>query len=193
MKRRITLSIALALSVVLVSLMSSDSTAKAQPGGLRRIADTGIVTLGPNQIIRLTVVGTGFGSNPDNLCFRRVEYGEGTCNSDGVCKHAISSQIESAMIPLVRGEGASFDLRRCIFPICGGVRGHASGVALFSKPTVTASAPITYSVLCFQLRDFSKNVKKSNNFARRSVYNHGSYPCVSIVAQNHSANAAADR
>ena len=123
MKRRITLSIALALSVVLVSLMSSDSTAKAQPGGLRRIADTGIVTLGPNQIIRLTVVGTGFGSNPDNLCFRRVEYGEGTCNSDGVCKHAISSQIESAMIPLVRGEGASFDLRRCISPICGGVRG----------------------------------------------------------------------
>ena len=119
MKRRITLSIALALSVVLVSLMSSDSTAKAQPGGLRRIADTGIVTLGPNQILRLTVVGTGFGNNPDNLCFRRVEYGEGTCNSDGVCKHAISSQIESAMIPLVRGEGASFDIPRTAF----GVRG----------------------------------------------------------------------
>ena len=119
MKRRITLSIALALSVVLVSLMSSDQAVNAQPSGLRPVADTGIITLDENQIIRLTVVGTGFGNNPDNLCFRQVEYGEGTCNADGVCKHAISSQIESAMITLVRGEGASFDIPRTAF----GVRG----------------------------------------------------------------------
>ncbi len=119
MKRRITLSIALVLSVVLVSLMSSDRAAKAQPGGMKRIADTGIITLGPNRILRLTVVGTGFGNNPDNLCAIRIGYGEGTCNADGVCKHAIASQIESAPITLMRGEGASFDIPSTAF----GVRG----------------------------------------------------------------------
>ena len=161
MKRRITISIALALSVALLSLMSSDSTAKAQPGGLRRIADTGIVTLGPNQILRLTVVGTGFGNNPDNLCFRRVDYGEGTCNADGVCKHAISSQIESAPITLMRGEGASIDFRQCIFPLCGGVR----GVVLSNSRNVRVRASIidniTGKVVAFM--DYTDDADLSNN------------------------------
>ncbi len=85
MKRRITLSFALALSVVLLSLMSSDSTVQA---ARQFTADTGIVSLGANQILRLTVDPT------DNtvVYFRRMVYTQGICNSAGVCRHAVSSQ-----------------------------------------------------------------------------------------------------
>ncbi len=116
MKRRITLSIALALCVVLVSLMSSDRAAKAEPPQ-RFSADTGIVMSGPGQIVRLTVA-KGFGNNPDNICIVAIGYGQGTCNGDGVCKHAVTSQTRSD-VTLMRGEGASFDIPNTAF----GVRG----------------------------------------------------------------------
>lgn len=120
MRRRISLSIALALSVVLLSLMSSDRAANAEPGGMRPIADTGIVPIGTGQTLQLTATGTGFGNNPDNVCFRRIEYGPGTCNADGVCKHAVASQIETAMTTLTRAEGVSFESRTS--PFIDGVR-----------------------------------------------------------------------
>ena len=151
MKSKITLKIALVLSITILSLMSSASTTQAQPQ-LRRIADTGIVTLGPNQILRLTVVGTGFGNNPDNLCFRQVEYGEGTCNSDGVCKHAISSQIESAMIPLVQGEGASFDIPRTAFGVRGVVlsNNRNTRVTAMIINSDTGEVMVTYEIFRFE-------------------------------------------
>ena len=54
MKRRIALSIALVLSIVSVSLMSSDSTANAARPQTY-VADTGMITLGANQLLRITV------------------------------------------------------------------------------------------------------------------------------------------
>ena len=116
MKRRITLTIALVLSVILVSLMSSDSTAKAQQQR-RFMADTGIITPGAGQTVRLTVA-KGFGNNPDNLCIVAIGYGQGTCNGDGVCKHAITSQTTSDLT-LNPGEAASFNIPITAF----GVRG----------------------------------------------------------------------
>ena len=108
MKRRITLSIALALSLVLVSLMSSDQTARAQPSQ-KFTSDTGLVALGPNQVLRITVaVGDIDGDDAVRVRFRWIEYSQGVC-SGGVCKHAIESQNTSAPITLTPGEVLSFD------------------------------------------------------------------------------------
>jgi hypothetical protein len=107
MKRRITLSIALTVSVVLVSLASSDSTAQAQLEG-RRVADTGIVSLGPNEELRLTLMADfnadGKVDAADYVLFRRMEYGQETCGSDGVCKLVVTSQTTTNPIRLRPGE-----------------------------------------------------------------------------------------
>ncbi len=110
MKRKITFSIALALSVVLLTLMTSDMTVKAQPGGLRPIADTGVLTLGPNQILRIS----GDGVDQDDvvtLRFRRIGYAQGAC-SGGVCKHTVESQINSGLITVTPSEAVWMDIDR---------------------------------------------------------------------------------
>ena len=105
MKRRITLSIALALSAILLSLASFDSTAKAAPP-LKFNADSGIIVLGPNQALRIMVAN---GLDTATVRFRRLEYLQATCDG-GACKHIISSQTLSNPITLAPGEGASFDI-----------------------------------------------------------------------------------
>ena len=116
MKRRIALAIAFTLSVVLVSLASSDSTVQAQQG-IRKVADTGVVSLGPNQELRLTLFGDTNGDAKvdaaDYVLFRRIEYGQESCSSDGVCKLVVTSQTASNPIRLAPGEAASLaDLNR---------------------------------------------------------------------------------
>lgn len=128
MKRRPTLSIALALSVVIVALMSSYSTVIAQQGGRRTVADTGTLTLGPNEVLRLSINpkdGTFTGTIV--VRFRRMEYSPGSCNG-GICKHVVVSQTTSDSITLGSGEAASFDIQNTAF----GVR----GVVLSSNPNV---------------------------------------------------------
>ena len=139
MKRRITLSIALVLSIVLLSLMSSDSTAQAQ-NQLRVVADTGFITLGPNQILRLTV-NTRDGNDTINVRFRQQEYID-TGTTAGVRKLAVSSQDSSDLIPLMPGEATSLDFRRCASPICGGVR----GMVLSNSQNVRVNAMIIDTV-----------------------------------------------
>ena len=107
MKRRITLSIALVLSIVLVSLMSSDSTVKAQPPE-RFSFDTGNIPLGPHQELRVTVAaGDVNGDDPISVGFRRMEYMQTTCSS-GVCKYTVSSQTTTNPIRLMPSEAAIF-------------------------------------------------------------------------------------
>lgn len=110
MKRRITLSLALALSIIAASLTSSDSTVKAQ-NQLRPLTDFGPVTLGLNQVLRLSVTA-GFDPGPLDgkvVRFRRMEYTPGIC-SGGVCKLAVASQTTSDPITLMPGQAASFDI-----------------------------------------------------------------------------------
>ncbi len=110
MKRRITLSIALALSVVLLALMKSDSTANAAPPQ-RFTADTGVVALGPNQVLRISTGdmnrdGDFSGTDDVRVRFRRMEYTlVGT--DGGVWRLAIASQNTSDPITLMPGEAAS--------------------------------------------------------------------------------------
>ena len=77
MKRNIALALAV-LSMILVTLVSSNSSAGAQQG--RRIVtfDTGVVTLGPNQMLRLTIMGR-FNDGPTTIGFRGIKYAQGVC------------------------------------------------------------------------------------------------------------------
>ena len=108
MKCRIMFSIALTLSLALISLMSSDSTAKAQ-NQIRVVADTGVITLGSNQILRLTVVGA---LDLNDLYLFRVNkrsYAQSAC-SDGICKLAVASQTTTNPITLMPGEAVLIDI-----------------------------------------------------------------------------------
>ncbi|MEK6282695.1 MAG: hypothetical protein AABN95_20230 [Acidobacteriota bacterium] len=104
MKRGIIFSSALVLSVVLLSV-----SVKAQ-GGLKPIADSGMIKLGPNQVLRVSVTGD-FDGDGDvggadyvRVRFRRMEYME-----QGNI-HKVVSQSTSAPIRLASGEGASMDI-----------------------------------------------------------------------------------
>ena len=110
MKRKILLSIALALSLVFVSLTNSDSTAKAQQNGRRLIYDTGVVTLGQNQIMRVTV-NIISGNNNAGVQFRRMSYGQETC-SDGVCKALVNNEVVGPIIFFFQNEGVWMDIDR---------------------------------------------------------------------------------
>lgn len=104
MKRRIILSVGLALSVVLLSLMRSDSTnAQRQE---RFVADTGVVALGADQVLRVTSDWNGDGPDTVGIRFRRMEYAQGPCNG-GVCQVSVSSQNVSVPMALMTGEALS--------------------------------------------------------------------------------------
>ena len=106
MKRKITLSIALAMSIVLGSLIKSDLTVNAEPPQ-RFTFETGVITLGANQILRVTAV-TGQGSgDPIPVEFRQRNYMPTACNG-GVCQYAVSSQTTSAPLLLASNEAAAF-------------------------------------------------------------------------------------
>lgn len=111
MKRRITLSLMLALSLLL-SLMNSDSAAQTQKGKRVRF-DTGIITLGPDQLLRVALAGD---FNPDAdvdgsdfLVFKRMAYIE-----QGNI-YGLASDVATSPIRLAQGEAASIDINQGVF------------------------------------------------------------------------------
>lgn len=113
MKRRITLSIAVGLIIVLVSLTSSDSKADAQ-NNFRRVADSGFIPLGPDQVLRLTVVSVDgeLGGGIYGVRFRQIDYAQGACGGGGVCKHTAASQITSPTMTVAPNEAVWIDIDR---------------------------------------------------------------------------------
>ncbi|HWN09006.1 MAG TPA: hypothetical protein VNO50_07005 [Pyrinomonadaceae bacterium] len=99
MKSILTFSVAIVFCVLALS-----STAPAQ-SGIKPIADSGMITLGPKEVLRLAVVA---GNNNDNIRvrFRLIEYTAGMCNGSE-CKHVVMSQITSTAIRLDASEAAS--------------------------------------------------------------------------------------
>ena len=90
MKRRVTLSIALAVGVLSLALVSSDSTARAQQQRRPRfMADTGMVTLGPNQVLRITAAPAfdPDADGPTTIGIGQIDYVQTDCAA-GTCKHA---------------------------------------------------------------------------------------------------------
>lgn len=129
MKRKMTNSIAIALTVLL-SVMTFVPTAQGQTRR-RPIADTGVITLGPNQVLR--VVGDWNGDAVATLQFRQVAYVPAGCNG-GVCKHTIVSQSTSAPVTLMPNEAASIDIESHSW----GVR----AIVLSDNPNVRVNAMI---------------------------------------------------
>lgn len=117
MKNRVTLSIAVVFSVVLLSM-----TAMAQ-GGLKPVVDTGMITLGANQVLRITVAaGDLNGDNNIRVRFRQMGYME----QDNI--YRVSSTNTSATRVLTSGEATLIDISN----LGAGVR----GVVLTNNPKV---------------------------------------------------------
>ena len=138
------MSIALALSLVLISLMASDSTVRAQPQQQRAVFDSGMVTLGANQALRVSIVGDWNSDNDVNVRFRQTQYTqEGVCSSGGVCKYAVASQNTTAPVTLMPGEAASSSLvattygRSIVFSSSRNVRVTGAIIDTLTGETVT--------------------------------------------------------
>lgn len=116
MKRKIALSVALAVSVVSLFLISYESTEGSHHRGFA--ADTGVVTLGPNQMLRITAVNRGKAES--NVRFTKMEYSEGTCDG-GVCAHQVASDTTSAPMTITGEAGASVNILATTYG--GNVRG----------------------------------------------------------------------
>ena len=107
MKRKMTLLVVLTASM-LMSLASFASTAQ----GLQRlkpVGDTGVVPLGPNRILRLTVAAGDVNGDGFEVQFRQAAYVTEGC-SNTVCKHTLASQSTSAPVTLASGQAASIDI-----------------------------------------------------------------------------------
>jgi hypothetical protein len=106
MKRSITLTVALAVSTMLLLLASSDSVSQTQQRKLYQW-DTGVVSLGPNQVLR--IVGDWNGDGDTTVGFREIKYGQGACNG-AVCKLMMTSTTTSGPHTLAPGEAISLEL-----------------------------------------------------------------------------------
>src|SRR5882724_11525557 len=106
MKRRISLSIALVMSIVLLSLMNFDLKAQEQTQGAD--ADTGIIgPLPSDQVLRITA--TNSSRQTVTVRFKQIEYMPDSCNG-AVCKLVPVSQMTYNPITLAPNEGASITL-----------------------------------------------------------------------------------
>jgi hypothetical protein len=109
MKRSIILSIALLASIAAATFLSYDSAAQGPPR--RRFTfDTGVVTLGPHQALRVAIAGD-FNGDGDvdgadfiTARFRRMQYIE----QDNI--YRIGSQSTSAPVELGNREAAIFNV-----------------------------------------------------------------------------------
>ena len=106
MTRTIALAFALAVSVILLSVASSDSATQAQQRILFQW-DTGVVSLGPNQVLRIT--GDWNGDGDSTVGFREIKYGQAACNGN-VCKLITISTTTSGPHRLAAGEAISLEL-----------------------------------------------------------------------------------
>jgi len=106
MKRQMIISLVLTASLLLT--LMGFTTAQGQPGR-KPVVDTGVITLGPNQLLRLTVAAGDVNGDGSAVQFRQFGYMQAACNG-GVCKHTVVSQSTSAPVTLMPGEAASIDI-----------------------------------------------------------------------------------
>ena len=107
MKRRIVLSIALALSIISVLLMSLNSSVEAE-SPLRYSASTGVVTLAPGENLSLTITG-GAPEDAFAVRFRRTRYVKTDC-AGGVCRYVVESQTTTPTMISAPNQSSKLDL-----------------------------------------------------------------------------------
>jgi hypothetical protein len=72
------------------------------------VADTGMITLGPNEFLRLTVTPTGSPRTSLTVTFT-AQLTQSVCNG-GVCTHTVVSQYTTNPVTLMSGQAASHDI-----------------------------------------------------------------------------------
>jgi hypothetical protein len=116
----------LALIAPLLGLLSGDGTLRAAPavapGAMSKVADTGMITLGPDQLLKLTVVSR---AGNVNLRFQSVAYSDPSCDGP-VCTHPVATQVTTGTVVLGANTAASYD-------VAGG-SGGARGIVLSDSP-----------------------------------------------------------
>ena len=129
MKRRTATSLLLSTSL-LVCLLGLPLPAQGQQGRRLR-GDTGVITLGVGQVLRLTVNGRD-GNDAFRVRFAWMKYMPAGCNTDGVCRHTIQSQGVTAPVNFGANQAASYDVqgtgdgvRVSVFVAAGDVNGDA--------------------------------------------------------------------
>ncbi|HEY8203957.1 MAG TPA: hypothetical protein VIF81_04445 [Pyrinomonadaceae bacterium] len=106
MRRKVTNSIAVALSVLL-ALMTFNSKTHAQPPEKEKyVWDTGVVSLGPTEVLRVS--GLNVALSDGSVRFRRINYMQDACDAEGVCKLTLQSTLITSVVPLMPGQGASW-------------------------------------------------------------------------------------
>jgi hypothetical protein len=106
-----TLSLVLALSMAL-SLASFAPAARGQQQRRKPVADTGVLTPGAGQVLRITVTG-GVGSDTITVRFGWKQFVGGNCTAltgGTVCRHSVASEGASAPLMLMPDEAASLDV-----------------------------------------------------------------------------------
>ena len=106
MKRKITLSIA--FSVLLLSVIMSDSTVKVA-AARTYVADTGMITLGPNQFLRMTAANPQRSRVTSLTVTFTAQVTSSTC-SNGVCTHTVTTETTTSPVTLATGQAASHDI-----------------------------------------------------------------------------------
>src|SRR2546429_9805779 len=147
MKRR-TMSLLLSLSL-LVSLICLPLSAQGQPGRRLR-GDTGVITLGMGQVLRITVNGRD-GNDTFRVRFAWMKYMPSGCNTDGVCRHTVQSQGVTAPVNIGANEAASYDVqgtgggvRVSVFVAAGDVNGDAQ---IINTATGEGTSPVVVWVV----------------------------------------------
>ena len=106
MKRGITFSLAVVLGAVLMSLISSASTVQAKKQPVFS-SDTGIITLGPQQMLRIVTNNkdpeSGYTVTFKQMLYRGIASGGGS-------RHNLVSQTTSDTVTVAPGEGFSIDI-----------------------------------------------------------------------------------
>jgi len=97
--------------IILLSLSTLAPTASAQQRRRFR-ADTGVVTLGIGQVLRITLSSEAF---EDAAIVRTrfvwMRYGPMNCNTEGVCRQMVQSQGATAPVIINQSESASYDMQ----------------------------------------------------------------------------------
>ena len=110
MKYRNRKLMALALALLISAAMFSPTTRAQQRRRFR--ADTGVVTLGMGQVLRITLSSEAFeDATIVRTRFVWMRYGPMNCNTEGVCRQMVQSQGATAPVIINQSESASYDMQ----------------------------------------------------------------------------------
>jgi hypothetical protein len=110
------------LLVLTVLAVASVVPAAQETKQRRFIWDSGIITPGPNQILRLIITAAGTTDTDLLVRFTKMAYVEGACSGD-VCRSLFAGGSTSDLIRLGAGEAASIDVPPAAFAVRGIVYG----------------------------------------------------------------------